>query len=535
MDGERVFVGWDYAVFGLLTALQVAALAQFLAYWFPHADRLHHPVAYLLLSLNLLIWIGMYEVRWLVLPLMRRPARTVAHPGWRVGVATTFVPGAEPLEMLEETLTALVAMEYPHETWVLDEGGDERVRALCDRLGAHHFSRAGIEPYQAESGRFEARSKHGNYTAWLDDVGFDRYELVVAFDPDHVPDPDYLLNVLGYFDEPDVGYVQAAQCYYNQRASFIARGAAEETYAYYSSIQMASHAIGYPIVTGCHNAHRVTALREAGGFAPHEADDLLLTLYYRSRGWRGVYLPRRLAVGITPVDWHGYLTQQRRWARSVLDVKLRAFFGVASRLSPAQRVFAFMQGLHYLQALATAAGVAVLCAMLATGSAPAAFSTRALPRFGLLFLAVLACEAYRQRFFLHPQERGLHLRGALVRFAKWPWVLAAIRDVLSPRRGPYTITPKVAGAHGPSVWRPHVAVASLVAGAWAVGMLRGGIHNPVLHLSAALVVALSLLVASTARARFAAPYERGLRLRGARERRPGAAPVGDPEAPGVVT
>jgi hypothetical protein len=31
MDGERVFAGWDYAVFGLLTALQVAALAQFLA------------------------------------------------------------------------------------------------------------------------------------------------------------------------------------------------------------------------------------------------------------------------------------------------------------------------------------------------------------------------------------------------------------------------------------------------------------------------------------------------------------------------
>src|SRR5215468_4921127 len=93
-------------------------------------------------------------------------------------------------------------------------------------------------------------------------------------------------------------------------------GAAEETYAYYSAAQMAAYALGYPIITGCHNAHRVTALQAVGGFAPHEADDLLLTLHYRARGWRGVYVPQVLARGLTPVDWPGYLQQQRRWARS---------------------------------------------------------------------------------------------------------------------------------------------------------------------------------------------------------------------------
>ncbi len=79
--------------------------------------------------------------------------------------------------------------------------------------------------------------------------------------------------------------------YYNQSASFIARGAAEETYGYYSSIQMTSYALGYPIVTGCHHTHRVSALREIGGFAPHEADDLLITVHYRAAGWKGVYVP----------------------------------------------------------------------------------------------------------------------------------------------------------------------------------------------------------------------------------------------------
>ena len=57
---------------------------------------------------------------------------------------------------------------------------------------------------------------------------------------------------------------------------------------------MASYGMGYPVVIGCHNTHRVTALQEVGGFAPHH-DDLLITLFYRARGWQGVYVPRILA------------------------------------------------------------------------------------------------------------------------------------------------------------------------------------------------------------------------------------------------
>ena len=133
----------------------------------------------------------------------------------------------------------------------------------------------------------------------------------------------FLSELLGYFEEGAVGYVQAAQAYYNQRASFIARGAAEETYDYYSSTQMAAYAIGQPAVVGCHNVHRMAALREVGGFAAHDADDLALSMQYHAHGWRGVYVPRILARGLTPVDWNGYLKQQLRWARSVVDVRLR--------------------------------------------------------------------------------------------------------------------------------------------------------------------------------------------------------------------
>ena len=65
--------------------------------------------------------------------------------------------------------------------------------------------------YHTEAGTFQTRSKHGNYNAWFHAIGFERYEIIAAFDPDHVPEPTFLAEELGYFNDPEVGYVQAAQ------------------------------------------------------------------------------------------------------------------------------------------------------------------------------------------------------------------------------------------------------------------------------------------------------------------------------------
>jgi cellulose synthase (UDP-forming) len=441
--------------------------------------------------------------------MMRRPRHMPASPGWTVAVATTFVPGAEDVAMLERTVRALVAMDYPHDTWVLDEGDDAEIRAICERLGAVHFSRNGIERYQQRGGTFEARTKHGNYNAWLDAVAYERYDIISAFDPDHVPERQFLTRVIGYFDDPLVGYVQAPQFYYNQSASFVARGAAEETYAYYSSIQMTAYAIGYPIVTGCHNSHRVTALREVGGFAAHEADDLLITLNYRAAGWRGVYVPERLAAGLTPTDPIGYLTQQRRWARSVLDVKLRIFRRLARALPIHQRIFSFVHGLYYLHGLGSAVSVALLCSMLVTGATPAVFSIATAKRVVVLFGVLQLCDVFRQSFYLEPErERGIHWRAGLLRVAKWPHVVLALRDALAGPNHGYALTQKVGAARKSyAAALGHLLVAAIVTAAWTAGAARGVIHHHILDTAAGIVIALSLLVALSTLRRFPPAYD----------------------------
>jgi cellulose synthase (UDP-forming) len=101
--------------------------------------------------------------------------------------------------------------------------------------------------------------------------------------------------------------------------------------------------MGFPIVVGGHNLHRISALEEVDGFAAHDADDLLVTLKYRNAGWRGVYVPQILAHGLTPVDWRSYLGQQRRWARAIMDIKLREWRRGSGKLALRTRVISVMQ------------------------------------------------------------------------------------------------------------------------------------------------------------------------------------------------
>lgn len=491
-----------------------SVIGWFLWHWFALADWPTHQGAYATLTLLLaIVWIN-YFGRWFLLPGMRAPAPVAAPAGLRVAVVTTFVPQAEPLAMLAHTVRALVALDYPHDTWVLDEGDDERVKRLCEQLGAHHFSRLHLPQYRTAQGLFQARSKHGNYNAWLDAIGFERYEIVAAFDPDHVPQKEFLSTVLGYFAYPQIGYVQVAPAYYNQEASFIARGAAEETYSYFSTIQMAAHALGYPIIIGSHNTHRIQALKEIGGFAPHDADDLLLTLRYRAHGWQGVYVPKVLARGLVPVDWRGYIGQQWRWARSVLDVKMRHYFRHAVHLPWPSRTLGFLHGFNYLhRSVVIVTALLLLVILLATGLSPAAFSGETVWRLLVVGLVLQGAECYRQRFFFDwRQERGWHWRVGILRFATWPYFLVAFFEVLCGRTKEYALTQKVETASDSSwLFWPQLLAATLVGAAWTYGVVTQASLNPYVQIIAGIVVVGSLALVLSARSRsFPAPFDEQL-------------------------
>src|SRR5262245_12998975 len=510
---ERVFTPTDYFIFAMLTLLSGAAIVIFLAHWFSYKDWLFHPVSFSILTFILLFKVANCLVRWMLLPFMKRPRVMMPDPGLRVAVVTTIVPGSESLEMFEVTLRARMALEYPHDTWVLDEGDDERVKELCRIMGARHFTRRNLPHYLTEGGTFKAHFKHGNYNAWLSEIGFDRYEIITAFDPDHIPAPSFLTEVLGYFKDPSIGFVQAAQAYYNQEASFIARGAAEETYEFYSCTQMAAYGLGEPQVIGCHYSHRVTALREVGGFAAHAADDFLIGLRYRAHGWHGAYIPRILARGLTPVDWNGYLTQQMRWTRSLLDIKFRVNNLTDKKASLVTRTISSLHGLFYMQNSITAfIGIFLLSYMLVSGDVPLIIGYLSLPKLLFMVVALLLCLFYRQRFYLDPnREWGMHWRAQLLRHAKWPVYMWAFWGILFDHRDQYDLTHKLrVESHSNLLLIPQTLILLLMCAAWGTGLLLGSNVPTLIYWLAAAVIATSFFLILSERLDFPEPFEKRL-------------------------
>ena len=116
-------------------------------------------------------------------------------PGMTVDVLVpTF---NESVDLVRKTLLAARAMNYPHETWLLDDGRRDEMRALAAQLGVHYLARAD-----------NADAKAGNLNHALSRT---RGDFLAVFDADHAPRRDFLTKTLGYFDDEPVALAAAAE------------------------------------------------------------------------------------------------------------------------------------------------------------------------------------------------------------------------------------------------------------------------------------------------------------------------------------
>ena len=226
-----------------------------------------------------------------------------------------------------------------------------------------------------------------------------------------------------------------------------------------------------------------------------------------------MYVLRIIARGVTPVDWHGYLTQQLRWARSVLDITCRLHRLAGKALPSAGRALRALHGLFYMQhSVTTCIGLVLLAYMLITGDVPRVVSSAMLPPLALLVATLQLCAFYRQRFYLEPRsEWGLRWRVELLRYAKWPVFIWALWDVAVGHRVPYALTPKVrAESHSYKLLIPHTLIIVLMCGAYGTSLLLGRSVPALLYWVAAAVVMASLFLILTDQLRFPAPYDKRL-------------------------
>lgn len=405
---------------------------------------------------------------WFFVRRMRRPAEQPPPPGLRVAMITLCVPSHESLDIIERQLRALPAVRYPHDSWVLDEGADPRIRALAARHGVRYFTRRDVARWNQPAPPFQARTKAGNVNAWLDHVAAlgEDYDMFVQLDIDHVPRPDYLDRTLGHFGDPEVAWVQAPSVFGNLE-HWTARGAAEQDLILQGPLQMGFYGYsGTPFIIGSHTTYRTSAVRAIGGFQPTRAEDHLDTVVLAAAGHRGVYLPEVIAEGDGPEDFGTYLHQQFAWAYSMIQIFLGRMPHLLRRYTRRQAVeFLMAQSWYTLWSLSLATLWISPVVALLSGHPIARVPILEFLAYHLAVLATSTLMWWWSRAWFQPQGVLLSWRGVLLEIARWPIVLWAVVNVVLGIRRPYMITHKGAGRlsvpSGVRLYGPFIALAGI--------------------------------------------------------------------------
>lgn len=245
-----------------------------------------------------------------------------------------FIPCAgEPVELIEATLSAAVALPYPHGTIVLDDGKSDEVKALAARYGAKYVRRPVNKFAKSGNINYGLRSSTAEFFAILD--------------ADFIPKPQFITALLGYMVSPDLAFVQSPQSYSNTD-NFIARGTASAQEIFYRYVMPAKNSSESAFCVGTNVIFRRAAINEIGGmFELDHSEDIWTSLTLHEKGWHSLYVSQVLAVGQAPDNIISYFKQQKRWAQGGFTIFFHRNPLLSSKLSTDQKVQYAYSALFY--------------------------------------------------------------------------------------------------------------------------------------------------------------------------------------------
>jgi cellulose synthase (UDP-forming) len=412
------FVGWAPFLFVTIPLIWIYALQLFFVYVLLHASRSNAP----------------------------DPV-----PGqWRVAMIVTKTP-SEPFAVVEATLLAMLAQDYPHDTWLADEDPGADTIQWCATYGVQISTRKGRDDYHRPTWPRRTRCKEGNLAFFYDHWGYADYDIVSQLDADHVPQRGYLREMLRPFADPGVGYVSAPSiCGMNADESWAARTRLHTEAAFHGVFQTGYTAAFAPMCIGSHYAVRTSALKDIGGLGPELAEDHATSMMMNAGGWRGVHAIDAIAFGDGPASVADMVTQEFQWSRSLTTLLLQYTPRYLPQLPSRLRfLFLFCQLLY--ACFAITAVMMYLAPLLALGL-DIRFADVAYPSFlghaapSALMMTAIAFRMRADGFFRPFQAPVIGWEKMLFLALQWPWVLwgclMAIRDRVTGRFVDFRITPK---------------------------------------------------------------------------------------------
>ena len=375
----------------------------------------------------------------------------------------------EPLEVIRRTAIGARAIRYPHETWILDDGKRDEVKALAEELKVRYLRRSTNE-----------HAKAGNLNHAL---AHTRGDFILQLDADHVPLPQILDRVLGFFaEDPRLAFVQTPQDFYNTDAFTYKVNEAsqriwEEQRLFFGVIQPGKDSINGTFFCGCSAVIRRAALDSIGGFSTTSiTEDIETSLKLHAAGWNSAFYGESLVYGLAAHSAVAFHTQHLRWGQGAMQVIKRYNPLTYPGLSLHQRISYFGSLTAYVGGVQKLVFFAAPLLFFFTGVLPiralnADFMLHFVP---FLLLSFLLSEV---------QARGRTSTWAAERFhmVKFWTYTRAVFSIFSRRPRSFKVTPKGAGHVPFRIYAPHVVLMALtvLAVVWAtVASATGWIEYP---------------------------------------------------------
>ncbi len=242
----------------------------------------------------------------------------------------------EPQDMIENTVLAALAMDYPlHKFTVnlLDDGGTDQkcndknpkkakeaqerrvaLQKFCDFCGATYLTREKNES-----------AKAGNLNTALDSVNND---LILILDTDHVPAKQFLKRTTGWFlKEEKMFLVQTPHAFYNldpiERNLKMGGTAISENDMFYKYIQLGHDFWESSFFCGSAAVLRRKYIDELGGIAGETiTEDAETAIKLHDKGYKSAYINETMVRGLQAESFDALVLQRVRWTQGMVQIFL---------------------------------------------------------------------------------------------------------------------------------------------------------------------------------------------------------------------
>ena len=252
----------------------------------------------------------------------RKPIDLSLYPQEQWPKVDIYIPTYnEDVEIVRKTTLCALAIDYPDDkkrVYVLDDGRAEKYKArreelrqMCEELGATMLVRDNND-----------HAKAGNInTAFKVTEG----DLVLILDCDHMPVKDFLMNVVGFFFNPKVAFVQTPHWFYNPdpfERNLLTQGKIPVgNELFYKVLQKGNDFWNAAFFCGSAAVIRKEYALQIGGIATETVtEDCHTAFRLHSLGYESVYYDKIMVAGLAPEKFSAYVGQQVRWARGMAQI-----------------------------------------------------------------------------------------------------------------------------------------------------------------------------------------------------------------------